>query len=119
MSTTNVMPVPHTNPPHAGSSHQGTTGAGTSKGTGLQTIYLTSNAVRGDHLAVHHSATRIVLQLRHQPPGDDSLLSPSFQIGFELTPGDALSLASTLLALATPRIHSVLQKAQQERTDAP
>jgi hypothetical protein len=116
MSTTNVMPIHNVN---ATPGNQGPAVAGTPKGSAFQSIHLASNAVKGDQIAVHHNATKIVLQMRHQSPGEESILSPSFQVACELTPAEALAVASTLLALATPRINSALQQqAQSPHTEA-
>jgi hypothetical protein len=117
MGITEAIPVPNENTKNIATASRQANSV-VSKGSSFQTIHLASNILKGDQIAIRHNATRIVLQMQHQSSDEDNILGSSFQVAFELTPGEALALASTLLALATPRIHSALSQLHQPRDDA-
>lgn len=73
---------------------------GTPKGMHSHNIILAN----GDQVHVYSNAEHIYLQLRRDVPTDQDLLSPSFKVAVELTPIEALNLATELLMRASPRL---------------
>jgi hypothetical protein len=49
---------------------------------------------------VYSNADRIVLQMRRAVPTAEDILAPSFKVALQLSAGDALALASELIAAA-------------------
>jgi hypothetical protein len=66
-----------------------------------------------DQILLYHNAEHIIMQLRRQVPTDENVLSPSFKVAVDLSPFEAVALASELLTIAAPRIQAI-----SKRTDA-
>jgi len=60
--------------------------------------------VTGDKVLIYSDANHIVLQLRHLVPTEEQLLEPSFKVGVQLSPAEAIALASDLLNAALPQL---------------
>ena len=77
-----------------------------------------------DQVLLYHNAEHIMMQLRHQVPTEENILNPSFKVAVELSPIEALALASELLTIAAPRIQPISTKTDAaeldpgDRTDA-
>jgi hypothetical protein len=54
----------------------------------------------GGQIHIYSNAERIILQLRRAVPTAEDVLAPSFKVALELSPRDALALASELIASA-------------------
>jgi hypothetical protein len=63
-----------------------------------------------DQILLYHNAERIIMQLRHQVPTEENVLSPSFKVAVDLSPFEAIALASELLTIAAPRIQAISTK---------
>jgi hypothetical protein len=50
------------------------------------------------------------MQLRHQMPTEENILNTSFKVAVELSPIEAIALASELLTIAAPRIQAISTK---------
>lgn len=60
----------------------------------------------GDKLHLYSDPARIVLQLRHQTPTEEDVSGNSFKVSTRLTPLEAVTLATELFTLASPRLGS-------------
>ncbi len=74
----------------------------TPKGMRTRTISLAS----GDQVQMYSNPEHIYLQLRRLVPTEQDILLPSFKVAVELSPLEALRLASELLQLASARLIS-------------
>jgi hypothetical protein len=74
----------------------------TPKGMCTHTVSL----VGGDQVQVYSNPEHIYLQLRRLVPTEQDILFPSFKVAVELSPIEALRLASELLQLASLRLIS-------------
>ena len=59
----------------------------------------------GDQAHVYSNDAELVLQLRRSVPTRADVLAPSFKVAVQLTPSEALALASELLAVAAKQVH--------------
>lgn len=73
----------------------------------------------GDRVLIYSDRERIVLQLRHQTPTEEDLLTPSFKVAVTLSPADALLIAHDLLAIAVPRLTRTEEMNGEEYHDVP
>ena len=78
----------------------------TPKGMACRNFNLASH----DQILLYHNAEHIIMQLRHQMPTEENVLSPSFKVAVDLSPFEAIALASELLTIATPRIRAISTK---------
>jgi hypothetical protein len=65
---------------------------------------VTFSLENGNKVLVYSDSTRIFLQLRHNTPTEQDILTPSFKVAVSLTEGDALALASELLSIVSARL---------------
>ena len=63
-----------------------------------------------DQILLYHNAEHIIMQLRDQVPTEVNILNPSFKVAVELSPIEAIALASELLTIAAPRILAISTK---------
>ena len=70
-----------------------------------------------DQVLLYHNAEHIMMQLRHQVPTEENILNPSFKVAVELSPIEALALASELLTVAAPRIQTISTKTDAAELD--
>jgi hypothetical protein len=63
----------------------------------------------GDKLHLYSDPARIVIQLRHQVPTDEDALGNSFKVSTRLTPLEAVTFATELFTLASPRLGSEMK----------
>lgn len=68
----------------------------------------------GDKLHLYSDPTRIVLQLRRQAPTEEDVLGNSFKVSTQLTPLEAVTLATELFTLASPRLGSDMKSWKNE-----
>jgi hypothetical protein len=72
----------------------------TPRGMRTQVIKL----AQGAQVHIYSAPDRLVLQLRHSVDTEHDLLAPSFKVAVELTPAEALALASELLRAAAAKV---------------
>ena len=72
----------------------------TPRGLRTQVIKL----VQGGQVHVYSAPDKLVLQLRHSVDSEQDLLLPSFKVAVELTPAEALAVASELLRAAAVQL---------------
>ena len=70
-----------------------------------------------DQVLLYHNAEHIIMQLRHQVPTEENVLNPSFKVAVELSPIEALALASELLTVAASRIQPISTKTDAAELD--
>lgn len=72
----------------------------------------------GDKVLIYSDPTRILLQLRHQVPTEQNVLDAAFKVSVELSPTEALAVASELLTLATPRLRLSGEDPEPKRSES-
>ncbi len=70
-----------------------------------------------DQILLYHNAEQIIVQLRHQVPTEENVLGPSFKVAVDLSPFEAIALASELLTIAAPRIQAISKKTDVAELD--
>ncbi|HEX6555807.1 MAG TPA: hypothetical protein VF026_23815 [Ktedonobacteraceae bacterium] len=70
-----------------------------------------------DQILLYHNAEHIIMQLRHHVPTEDNILNPSFKVAVELSPVEALALASELLTITASRIQAISTKTDAAELD--
>lgn len=82
----------------------------------------------GEKVCIYSDQSHIILQLRRDIPTEGNILEPSFKVAVELSPADALLIASELLAVAVPQVTeaqriaaqlTVLRQAENTPDEAP
>jgi hypothetical protein len=63
----------------------------------------------GDKVLIYSNQNRIMLQLRREVPTEVNILDPSFKVAVDLSPVDALLIASKLLGAAAPQVATAPQ----------
>jgi hypothetical protein len=69
----------------------------------------------GDKVHIYSNSSRIVIQLRRQIATEEDVTGASFKVGVELTPLEAVAIATELFTVASPRITS--QSGENAPTD--
>jgi hypothetical protein len=78
----------------------------TPKGMACRNFTLASR----DQILLYHNEEQIIVQLRRQVPTEENVLSPSFKVAVDLSPFEAIALASELLTIAAPRSRQFQRK---------